>query len=163
MPENLPRSIPRELNGIDGIMHHRFYGFRNFKHANVLARTEIEDLANYATSLRVNELVERLAMICDEEEIAPRGAVAMHLERLSEKAARHKAWNDFLEMLKGTEIIERADDHCRNPISRPVGVDKAVSPAFGGGVRAHRVERMPFVHHRVGRRAVDLGCRNMDK
>ena len=116
-------------------MHHGFYGFRNFKHADVLARTEIEDLANYATPLRVNELVERLAMIRDEEEIAPRGAVAMHIERLSEKAARNETRNDFFEMLKGTKIIEGTNNARRNAIGRPIGVDETVRPAFGGRIR----------------------------
>jgi len=66
-------------------------------------------------------------------------------------------------MLAGAVVVERTNNHRRKIVGLHIGIDQPVRSCLGRRVRAHRIQRVVFIHRTVEGGPVNLGGRNMDE
>ncbi len=99
----------------------------------------------------------------DVEPVAARVAVAVDRQRLVGERLGDEARDHLLGVLPGPVVVERADDHDRQPVGDEVAVREPVGAGLGCGVGAARVERMLLVHRRPLGGSVHLARRDQDE
>ena len=111
----------------------------------------------------MRETIERQTGILDVREVARRGAIAVHPQRLVEDAAGNEAWYHLLEVLARPVLIERPHDDDGQVIGRVIPVHQPIRASLRARVRAHRHQRRVLIHLERPRRPVDLGRRDVNE
>src|SRR5206468_10986786 len=110
--EHLARPVADELDRArSGRAHCGMTRLGDFKDGPVTAGPQVDRLSNDLIPIGVKQTVERVAVVVDKHEVAGSRTVTMHGQGLTEDAAGDESWNDLLEMLSRTIVVEGPDDH----------------------------------------------------
>ena len=138
--------------------------------ASATSRTEMSiPVATFTTSPASasmsarDDRLDRLGVVVDVEPVAARVPVAVDRQRLARERLRDEARDHLLRMLARAVVVERADDHDRQPVGDVVRVREPVAARLRRRVRRARVQRVQLVHRRVLGRPVHLARGDEDE
>src|ERR1043165_5974985 len=108
MTKDLPGTVADKLYLAIGWPHRLKHGLGHFQHAAVMARPDIDDLSLDLLKVCVQQLIQRLAMLFNEDPVARRRAVAVHRQRFFEDTTGDETRHGLLQMLVWAIVVEGA-------------------------------------------------------
>ena len=130
---------------------------------DVDAGRDVDDLAGERVDVGGDDRLDRLGVVVHVEPVAARVAVTVDRQRFPGQRLGDEARHDLLRVLPRAVVVERADDHDRQPVRDEVRVRQPVAARLGRRVRRSRVQRVLLVHGRALGRAVDLARGDQDE
>ena len=105
-------------------------------HRDVDPGRDVHDLAGKRVDVRSDDRLDRLGVVVDVEPVAARVPVAVDRQRLARERLRDEARDHLLRVLARPVVVERADDHDRQPVGDVVRVGEPVAAGLRRSVRA---------------------------
>src|SRR5947207_12359169 len=120
MTEHLTRAIADKLYFAFGRLHCFEDSLSNLKHTAVVLGAYVDYLSPDLVDIRVQQLVQRLAMFLNEDPVARCATIAVDSDRFIEQTTRDEPWYSFFQVLKWSVVIERSHNDCRNIVGSPI-------------------------------------------